>query len=48
MILQGPLGTRRDFKEGETSTLPDTVLSRQKETAVTLSYTEAKRKKKKG
>lgn len=36
---------RRDFKEGETSTLPDTILSRQKEAAVTLSYTEAKRKK---
>lgn len=45
MILQGQLGTRRDFEEGETSTLPDTVISRQKEAAVTLSYTDAKRKK---
>ena len=36
---------RRDFKEGEPSTLPDTVFSKQKEAAVTLSYTEAKRKK---
>lgn len=44
-MLQGPSGMRRDFKEGETSPLPDTILIRQKEAAVTLSYTDGKRKK---
>lgn len=44
-MLQGPSGTRRDFKEGETSTLPDTIPIRQEEAAVTLSYTEGKRKR---